>query len=621
MKILKRSISVLLAALMAFSEPMVTLADALDDSAQYISGSRIEDIPEGDYVYMGTSSVDMQEGDGLFRVPIYREGDLSKKASVTIHTMDFSAVYGRDYKLEGKHKKEYRGNQTILELIAKGDDEISTETTDFEAEVETVADSDSDVKTNTDTELNDKTGASDEKIVVTGVTKIGTTKLNEDEFLDGIKEAENVIYAPKQATPTEYEDEDDEEEGGEPSEAFVLNNSSEADTAVGENALDDDDNDAGGMSELAKLKYAQTGVPTREGTASEINTTQDIMQQLIGAISPEYMSQIPYSAEQTIYFEPDESEAYVTFRLYDNNKSDGARSFSITIVDTSDNVETYQYNSTSVIIEDDEETDPSRISFAQQVFTASNNIAQVIVKRETFESSLATARLYATNQETEEEELLGELVFLPYETEKKVQISLGHDTSIRLDSFTAAQAGDITEAVITGTGNASDDYSNYVVTDEDIEAYYAGEGSSESQISAASVDDMDLDSESADTAANGDSNDAAKLSDSSESNIALAASNNSDVRSFTITLSKGTSEEKTYTVQYSKGDTVGKIYDTGYNPWLEVGEYYFQTDINNGGLFQYRPWTLSGDEPDVGTYEANYNISDSDRNAQRWENG
>ncbi len=559
---------------MAFSEPMLTLADALDDSAQYINCSPIEDIPEGDYVYMGTSSVDMQEGNGLFSLPIYREGDLSERASVTIHTMDFSAVYGRDYKLEGKHKKEYRGNQTILELIAKGDDTVSPETKDFEVNV----------KTATDTELH------------ADITKTGTTKLNEDEFLEGVKEAEDVIYAPKQATPTEYDDEE-EEDADEPSEAYVLDNASE--TAAENNTSDSDDNKTGGMSELAKLKYAQTGVPTREGTASEINTAQDIMQQIIGAISPEYMSQIPYTAEQTIYFEPEESEAYVTFRLYDNNESDGARSFSITIVDTSDNVETYQCNSTSVIIEDDEETDPSRISFSQDTFTANNNIAQVTVKRENLESSLATARLYATNRDTEEEELLGELVFLPYETEKKVKISLGHDTSIRLDGFSAAQGGDITDAVITGTGNASEDYGSYVVTDEDIEAYYADEAESESLISTAALYDDSTDS---------------------GANNANTASSNSDVRSFTITLRKDTSQQKDYTVQYTKGDTVGKIYDTGYTPWVEVGEYYFQTDTNNGGLFQYKPWTLSGDEPDIGVYEANYNISDSDKNDQRWEN-
>ena len=53
-------------------------------------------LPDGNIVYFGTVSATLDESDRYYTVSVYREGDISTSASVDIHTIDMTALYGKD---------------------------------------------------------------------------------------------------------------------------------------------------------------------------------------------------------------------------------------------------------------------------------------------------------------------------------------------------------------------------------------------------------------------------------------------------------------------------------------------------------------------------------------------
>ncbi len=666
MKLFKRSISVLMASLMAFSQPLMTLADTESTEPTYVGGERLEDVPEGNYVYFGNAAITLQEGDGSFSVPIYREGDTSERAWVKIHTIDLTSVYGRDYRVEGKHRTEHAGRKNIFQLLAEDNNSDSTEIKNYEFDIENIdkasptevkkqdsADSkaqepdsyeaeaaDPDAETldggfAADDEfaaddaaalmddefavdsaddgfaIDDGQPADDsgidtdnENLKVTNVNQVSSGSISNDELRDAYNEQlARLNNADADDTDKTVNNEDGASNGNntnnvndgsnnsrdksgtdssktitapEQTDSRELSDDTEAAQAevIDQKAVVDADTDSSteddGISELAKLKYEQTGVPTREGTPTGV-VNNNITDQIFGAIAPEYMSLISYSCEQTIYFEPDEDEAEFTFRLYDNRKSDGSRMFSVIIAETSDNIETYKATNMSVLIEDDEETAHSKLSFADEQFDGTDNTAEIKIVRSDLLQTMATAVLTAENSDTGETETLGELVFSPYEKEKTIRLNITHDSVLRLTDLTAADEGDIMSAIVTGTDNMTGEYG--IAVDEDTAANEA----------MALSDNV----AGADEAAALSDNEAVALADSSSS-----SSDSSDEKEFSLTFNG-----KTLTGVYKNGDLKATLYDRTYNPALAVGDYFFAADDKNGGMFSYEPLHLDGDQP------------------------
>ena len=98
------------AVAMQSSEPIALEASRLDSAA----------LPEGEVVYLGTASVTLEESNQYYTVPIYREGDLDQEASVDLHTIDMTAIYGRDYEMVMSDVEETGLDQTILESYMEG---------------------------------------------------------------------------------------------------------------------------------------------------------------------------------------------------------------------------------------------------------------------------------------------------------------------------------------------------------------------------------------------------------------------------------------------------------------------------------------------------------------------
>ena len=94
---MKKLLSLLLSLSMLAS--MAVIPAKAEETVLPLNASRIdsEKLPSGNLIYLGTASANVKEEDAVYSFPIYREGDLSEEASVTIHSLDLTAIYGEDY--------------------------------------------------------------------------------------------------------------------------------------------------------------------------------------------------------------------------------------------------------------------------------------------------------------------------------------------------------------------------------------------------------------------------------------------------------------------------------------------------------------------------------------------
>lgn len=418
---MKKILSLLLSISMLAS--MATLPVKADETPIPLNASRIdaEKLPNGNLIYMGTASANVKEEDVVYSFPIYREGDLSDEASVTIHSLDLTAVYGEDYILLDDNVEETGDGVSILERYA-------------------TAESDSD--------------------------------------------------------------------------------------ETQENTLE-------------------------ENTVEEISPIIDseISQQFADETVPQAMEQIEYSSSTTVTFAPGENEKTVKFKILDDKKSEGTEGFSLLLVNPQ-NADLYEVTSLSVNIEDDEPKEKSTVSFSKSSYKSKDGTVTVTIKRNSAEYSLCdfallSSSITATAGENYEEQIKT-VTFMPYETEKTIDIPVSGEGEFKLlmSEMTGCEVGKYGETVIK------------------IKEY-------------------------------ADTND-------EEYNISLMGS---EKHTNTITING-----QKYNVEYtmpsnnSNDPAEGKIYATGdgthnYDIPPEVGKYYFATDVNRSGLFTYgdgywgsKPW-------------------------------
>ena len=621
----KRFTSLLLGLQMVLLQPLCSLADIPQESPTVIAGARLSEdqLTEGELVYFGVSGLTLKEATDSYEIAIYREGNLDQEASVTVHTLDISALYNEDYRLLGDDITELESRKTLLQQAAdrgreEGDDDSESEIADDDSEVEDsgreavasgseVTDSDREARANgsedTDhdrdtADRNDEASADSDERALQGTEY----RFDADGNLigeTGKTSPEEVLEWGALATPSEAEDEadDDESEDTElasPSE--VLSDDDDTDEADENDDFDEDDDfddeeaNASNLdsvasasvlsvagsdavsstkSRLAMLKEAATGEPTREEGSSGVSGS--LTDAILSQILPEQVAAIPHSAEQTIHFAPGEDVQYLRFRICDDDRSEGTEAFSVMITDA-ENMEPYKVTFLSVIITDDEASEQSALSFDSDEFTVEDGKALVTLQREGAEYSMASANIRGKDAETGAEQVYGTVVFAPYETEKEVELALMKDSTLYLSDYLAAQAGTTTEAnaiVIDGEEGTTLFSSVAVLSDEDEEA----------------------------NASNG------------------AVANGSDDLSFDITIGG-----KAYKVKYKKGDVVADIYDESYSPALEVGQYFFSASTDVGGIFSYGKGQRHGSKPNgLGTLQNCYLLPKGERDFHQGE--
>ncbi|MDO5833813.1 MAG: Ig-like domain-containing protein [Lachnospiraceae bacterium] len=615
----KRITSLLLGLQMVLLQPLCSLAEIPQQSPTVIAGARLSEdqLTEGELVYFGVSGLTLKEATDSYEIAIYREGNLDQEASVTVHTLDISALYNEDYRLLGDDITELESGKTLLQQAAdrgreEVDDDSESEIVDDDSEVEDsgreavasgseVTDSDREARANGSEDTDHDRDTADRNDEASADSDERASQGTEYRFdADGNLIGETGKTSPEEvlewvtlATPSEAEDEadDDESEDTElasPSE--VLSDDDDTDEADENDDFDEDDDfddeeanasdldsiasasvlsvagsDAvsSTKSRLAMLKEAATGEPTREEGSSGVSGS--LTDAILSQILPEQVEAIPHSAEQTIYFAPGEDVQYLRFRIYDDDRAEGTEAFSVMITDA-ENMEPYKVTSLSVIITDDEASEQSALSFDSDEFIVEDGKALVTLQREGAEYSMASANIRGKDAETGAEQVYGTVVFAPYETEKEVELALTKDSTLYLSDYLAAQAGTTTEAnaiVIDGEEGTTLFSSVAMLSDEDEEA----------------------------NASNG------------------AVANGSDDLSFDITIGG-----KAYKVKYKKGDVVADIYDESYQPALEVGQYFFSASTDVGGIFSYGKDQRHGSKPNkLGTLQNCYLIEKGER--------
>ena len=681
----KRFTSILLGLQMVLLQPLCSLAEIPQQSPTVIAGARLSEdqLTEGELVYFGVSGLTLKEATDSYEIAIYREGNLDQEASVTVHTLDISALYNEDYRLLGDDITELESGKTLLQQAADrgreetergeavaDDSEVGdtddqgpssgSEDTDVDSDVDDrdsgsedtdvdsdviasgseiaskvseISDSDerapqgTEYRFDADGNLIGETGKTSPEEILEWTAKAAQSEadaveaedtekiehadeaedaeasedIDEDEHTDDdtdeLADDDTVVSSHirrvKKASPSELDDddtdeafaennpaEDEEEENRDADvadEDADLDDDSSTDLDAGDDDLDDEEANASDLdsvasasvlsvagsdavsstkSRLAMLKEAATGEPTREEGSSGVSGS--LTDAILSQILPEQVTAIPHSAEQTIHFAPGEDVQYLRFRICDDDRAEGTEAFSVMITDA-ENMEPYKVTSLSVIITDDEASEQSALSFADDEFIVEDGKALVTLQREGAEYSMASANIRGKDAETGAEQVYGTVVFAPYETEKEVELALTKDSTLYLSDYLAAQAGTTTEAhaiVIDGEEGTTLFSSVAMLSDEDEEA----------------------------NASNG------------------AVANGSEDLSFDITIGG-----KSYKVKYKKGDVVADIYDESYQPALEVGQYFFSTSTDVGGIFSYGKDQRHGSKPNgLGTLQNCY---------------
>jgi len=123
----KRMMSMALVMIMVFSSLSSAAYAATGEQAEnftfepeeptvhVLQSARLAELEGQESVYFGTATADLEEKDRYFSIPIYREGDLSTEASVSLLTLDVSAGYGEDYELVDENVYVSEQEQTMLE--------------------------------------------------------------------------------------------------------------------------------------------------------------------------------------------------------------------------------------------------------------------------------------------------------------------------------------------------------------------------------------------------------------------------------------------------------------------------------------------------------------------------
>ncbi len=393
----RRALSFLLCAGMlagSVQGAAVRVDAAGSDQAIYLESSRIpaDKLPEGDFIYFGTASAAVEEK-GEYAVKLYREGNLDKKASVDLHTIDLMAVYGEDYQLAMDNVKEVGNGRSIMENYVKGQEITHTE---------------------------------------------------DLEVTQAAKEAQGDAAQKQQEAEVSMQQE---------AEASMQQKAEVSMQQEAEASMQREDDSAGlaaMASPLAREKESQTGEKTRELAGIE---DQGLMDEILGEVVAESMQQLEYSSESTVTFEKGEREKVVKFQILEDDKSEGMEGFSLLLVNPQE-AELYEVTSLSVSIQDAQEAEHSKVSFTEAAYTSEEGKAVVTVQRtgaeySVCEMALRTSGVSAvagTNYE-EKNELVS---FAPYEMEKEIAVDVaGTGTfQVMLTDLRACEEGAYTEAVV-----------------------------------------------------------------------------------------------------------------------------------------------------------------------------
>ena len=468
-KRIAKFVSAVTSLTLMFSAAVPTWASEPELPVNYLETSRMEgeklpvneDGTGKNVVYMGTIGANVSEGDAIYEFTLYREGDLSEQAGVTVKSMDLMAVYGKDYEL-----------------------------------------------------LPDNTG---------GVEYTG----------DGVSLLEKSV---KNALKEEQSPAQDSNWLAEKTTEFIEDASAS-------------DEDQPSLNEE----------PASDGESQLTDEQKSLVNGVMSEETAKAMQNVDSSSCTEVVFEPGESEKQLRFRIFDDTIPEGSEGFSLILSDAW-NAVAFENTYLSVSINDNEPVEHSKVSFSDSNYIARNGKAVLTVKRKGALYSLCDLTLVTSGSTAvageDYEELNGILTFMPYETEKNVEINTPGSGrfNVLMSGFNACEEGGVVSAdvVINNPKKA---------IEESGSATLMG-------------------------------------SESGSFNINL------DNRNYSV--------EYTMPADNNLAPKEANIIDYAYKPPLEVGKYYFATDDKHGGGFVYGH--TFGDKPNrLGTLTNEYIFDSKNR--------
>ena len=658
----KRFTSILLSLQMVLLQPLCSLAEIPQQSPTVIAGARLSEdqLTEGELVYFGVSGLTLKEATDSYEIAIYREGNLDQEASVTVHTLDISALYNEDYRLLGDDITELESGKTLLQQAAdRGREETERgEAVDDDSEV-----GDTDDKGPSsgceDTDV-------DSDVIASGseITSKGSEISDSDERApqgteyrfdaDGNLIGETGKTSPEEVLEWVAQAAQSEADAGEAEDSEKIEHADEAEDAEASEDIDEDehtDEDTNEMAE-ADIEVSSHARKLKKASPSELNDDD----------------------EEEAFDENDPAED-VEGEEEENRDADAAN-------DADD-------------LDDDSSTDLDSIASASVLSVAGSDAVS------STKSRLAMLKEAATGEPTREEgssgvsgsltdailsQILPEQVeAIPHSAEQTIHFAPGEDVQylrFRICDDDRAEGTEAFSVMITDAENMepykvtslsviitddeaseqsalSFDGDEFVVEDGKALVTLQREGAeysmasanirgrdaetgaeqvygtvvfapyeTEKEVELALTKDSTLYLSDYLAAQAGTTTEAnaividgeegttlfssvAMLSDEDEEANASngAVANGSDDLSFDITIGG-----KAYKVKYKKGDVVADIYDESYQPALEVGQYFFSASTDVGGIFSYGKDQRHGSKPNkLGTLQNCYLIEKGER--------
>lgn len=657
----KRITSLLLGLQMVLLQPLCSIAEIPQQSPTVIAGARLSEdqLTEGELVYFGVSGLTLKEATDSYEIAIYREGNLDQEASVTVHTLDISALYNEDYRLLGDDITELESGKTLLQQAA----DRGREETDDESEVG-------------DTDDKGPFSGSEDTDGDSDAIASGSEIVNKDRDSEAAVSRSEDTASDDESTSRDSEDTDHDREDSD---------------------SDDEDSVDGGEHAPQGTEYSFDADGNLIGETGK--TSSEEILEWVAKASP---SELDDDDADEAFAENDPSED-----AEDDEDENSSADQDADVADEDDNSSTDDLDDdnddSSTDFDDDADFDDEEANASDLDSVASASVLSVAGSDavSSTKSRLAMLKEAATGEPTREEgssgvsgsltdailsQILPEQVeAIPHSAEQTIYFAPGEDVQylrFRICDDDRSEGTEAFSVMITDAENmepykvtslsviitddeaseqsalsfGSDEFivedgkalvtlqregAEYSMASANIRGKDAETGAeqiygtvvfapyeTEKEVELALTKDSTLYLSDYLAAQAGTTTEAnaividgeegttlfssvAMLSDEDEEANASngAVANGSDDLSFDITIGG-----KAYKVKYKKGDVVADIYDESYQPALEVGQYFFSASTDVGGIFSYGKGQRHGSKPNgLGTLQNCYLIEKGER--------
>ena len=664
----KRITSLLLGMQMLLLQPLCSLAEIPQQSPTVIAGARLSEdqLTDGELVYFGVSGLTLKEATDSYEIAIYREGNLDQEASVTVHTLDISALYGEDYRLLGDDITELESGKTLLQQAA----DRGREETDDESEIG-------------DTDDKGPSSGSEDTDGDSDAIASGSEIVNKDRDSEATVNRSEDTASDDESTSRDSEDTDHDREDSDSDDEDSEDSGEHAPQGT-EYSFDADGNligETGKTSPEEILEWVAKASPSELDDEDEVFDENDPAED---TEDEEEENRDADAADEDDDLDDDSSDADLDADDLDDDSSTDLDAGDVDFVDEEANA-----------------SDLDSVASASVLSLAGSDAVS------STKSRLAMLKEAATGEPTREEgssgvsgsltdailsQILPEQVeAIPHSAEQTIYFAPGEDVQylrFRIYDDDRAEGTEAFSVMITDAENMepykvtslsviitddeaseqsalSFDSDEFIVEDGKALVTLQREGAeysmasanirgkdaetgaeqvygtvvfapyeTEKEVELALTKDSTLYLSDYLAAQAGTTTEAnaividgeegttlfssvAMLSDEDEEANASngAVANGSDDLSFDITIG-----EKAYKVKYKKGDVVADIYDESYQPALEVGQYFFSASTDVGGIFSYGKDQRHGSKPNkLGTLQNCYLIDKGERDFHKGE--